>query len=211
MKAAMSDEARLESVLENIRNPHKWADAETIFRVIEENPSLRGFVYGYVSEMQFERHYLKARKSIEGFSKDDNHQKTRADRTVIFEGKSITIQIKSVQTNSIRFASGKFAAKVQNDASDRRRVTLPGGVTLETTCYLVGEYDILAVSLHPFTGRWRFAFKENSKLLRTTSEKYSPAQQQHLLATLETIEYPLDPTWTEDFEAILKTIRRQKR
>jgi len=61
----MNDEARLESALENIRNPHKWADAETIFRVIEENPSLRGFVYGYVSEMEFERHYLKAGKSIE--------------------------------------------------------------------------------------------------------------------------------------------------
>lgn len=208
---AMKNAPNLEVVLENIRNPHKWADAETIFRVIQENPSLRGFVYGYVSEMEFERHYLKSCKSIERFSKDDDHQKTKADRTVIYKGKPITIQIKSVQTNSIQFDEGKFVAKVQNDASDRRRVRLADGSTIETTCYVVGEYDILAVSLHPFTGTWRFAFKENSKLLRTTSKKYSPTQQKHLLATLETIAYPLAPSWTEDFDTMLETIRRQRR
>jgi hypothetical protein len=207
----MNDAAKLEVALENIRNPHKWVNTETIFRVIQENPSLRGIVYGYVSEMEFERHYLKTRKSIERYSKDDDHQKTKADRTVIYKGKPITIQIKSVQTNSIRFERGTFVAKVQNDASDRRRVRLPDGSTLETTCYVVGEYDILAVSLHPFTGTWRFAFKENSKLLRTTSKKYSRTQQQHLLATLETMPYPLDATWTEDFDAILETVHRQKR
>src|SRR6266699_5631044 len=108
----------LESVLQNIRDPHRWASAETIFRVIQDNPSLRGFVYGYVSELEFEHHYLKSRKSIERFSKDDDHRKTKSDRTVSYKGKPITIQVKSVQTNSIRFDGGRFSAKVQNDASD---------------------------------------------------------------------------------------------
>jgi len=207
----MTDLPSLGAALERIHDPHKWADAESVFRVIQENPSLRGIVYGYVSEMEFERHYLQSHKRIERFSKDDDHQKTKADRTVVYKGEAITIQIKSAQTNSIQFREGGFVAKVQNDASDRRRVKLPDGSTVETTCYMVGEYDILAVSLHPFTGNWRFAFKENSKLLRTTSSKYSPAQQQHLLATLETIEYPLDPSWTEDFDAMLERVLRQKR
>ncbi len=207
----MATDQQLEAVLENIRNPRNWADSETIFQVIRDNPSLRGFVYGYVSEMEFERYYLKSRKGIESFSKDDDHQKTKSDRTVIFKGKPISIQVKSIQTNSIRFANGSFVAKVQNDASDRRRVTLPNGAKLETTCYLVGEYDILAVSLHPFTGKWRFAFKENSKLQRTTSKKYTAAQQRHLLATLETIQFPLGRTWTDDFDAILESVSRQKR
>lgn len=206
----MADARQLETVLDNIRNPHNWADSETIFRVITDNPSLRGFVYGYVSEMEFERYYLKPRKGIEGFSKDDDHQKTKSDRTVIFKGKPISIQVKSVQTNSLRFEDGRFLAKVQNDASDRRRVTLPNGTKLETTCYVVGEYDILAVSLHPFTGKWRFAFKANSKLQRTTSKKYTARQQKYLLATLETICFPLDSSWTEDFDAILETAHRQK-
>ncbi len=200
---------QLEAALENIRNPHKWANPETIFQIIRENPSLRGFVYGYVAELEFEQHYLKSRK--ETFSKDDDHKKTKSDRTVIFKGRPVSIQVKSVQTNSIRFADGLFVAKVQNDASDRRRVTLPNGAKLETTCYVVGEYDILAVSLHAFTGKWRFAFKENSKLRRTTSKKYTAKEQQYLLATLEIIQFPLDPTWTDDFDAILERVSRQKR
>ncbi len=182
---------QLETVLNNIRDPHKWTDAETVFRVIRDNPSLRGFVYGYVSEMEFERNYLKGRKNIESFSKDDDHQKTKSDRTVVFEGKAISIQVKSIQTNSIELTGNHFTAKVQNDASDRRKIKLPGG-EVETTCYRVGEYDILAVSLHPFTGEWEYAFKENSKLKRTTSKKYTPKQQRHLLATLETISFPLN-------------------
>lgn len=206
----MSSEPQLEKALSNIYDPRKWANAETLLRVIQANPSLRGIAYGYVSEMEFERHYLKGRKTIESFSKDDDHRKTKSDRTVIFKGEPISIQIKSVQTNSIRFENGRFSAKVQNDASDRRRVTLPDGTKLETTCYLVGEYDILAVSLHPFTGKWRFAFKENSKLQRTTFKKYAPKEQKHLLATLETIYFPLDSSWTGDFDEMLETVHRQK-
>ena len=206
----MTNNPKLDNVLNNIRDPHRWASAETVFQVIKDNPSLRGFVYGYVSEMEFEQHYLKSRKTIEGFSKDDDHKKTKADRTVVYKGKPITIQVKSVQTNSIVLESGKFIAKVQNDASDRRKVELPDGKTVETTCYVVGGYDILAVSLHPFTGEWRYAFKSNSKLKRTTSKKYTPTQQQHLLATLETICFPLEPDWTEDFDSILELVNREK-
>jgi hypothetical protein len=53
----MANLPQLEAVLENIRNPRNWANSETIFQVIRDNPSLRGFVYGYVSEMEFEQHY----------------------------------------------------------------------------------------------------------------------------------------------------------
>ncbi len=126
----MSNLPQLEQVLDNIRDPHKWTDAETVFRVIRDNPSLRGFVYGYVSEMEFERNYLKSRKSIEGFSKDDDHRKTKSDRTVIYKGRPISIQVKSIQTNSIKLVDGAFTANVQNDASDRRRVKLPNGKTV---------------------------------------------------------------------------------
>ena len=201
----------LEEALANIRDPHRWANAKTIFNVIRQNPSLRGIVYGYVAEMEFENHYLKAQRAIEAFSKDDDHRKTKSDRTVIYKGKPITIQIKSIQTNSIRLEDGRFTAKLQNDASDRRRVKLPDGSSVETTCYVVGEYDVLAVSLHPFTGKWDFAFKLNSKLKRTTSSKYTESQRKHLLATLEDIVYPLDPSWTDDFEKILRAVRRKKR
>jgi hypothetical protein len=194
---------RLSDVLERIRSPENWADAATLFRVIRENPSLRGFIYGYVSEMRFEEHYLRENPLIDSFKKDDDHRKTKSDRTVNYRGQEVSIQVKSVQTNSIREDNGAFTAKVQNDASDRRKVRLPNGRSVETTCYRVDEYDLLAVSLQPFTGRWEYAFKLNRDLNRTTSSKYRPADRKHLLATLETLTYPLDASWTTDFRCAL--------
>ena len=83
--------------------------------------------------MEFEQNCLRSRKNIESFSKDDDHKKTKSDRTVIYKGKPISIQVKSIQTNSIKLKDGAFTASVQNDASDRRRVKRPGGGVVETT------------------------------------------------------------------------------
>jgi hypothetical protein len=80
---------RLSDVLERIRSPENWADAATLFRVIRENPSLRGFIYGYVSEMRFEEHYLRENPLIDSFKKDDDHRKTKSDRTVNYRGQSL--------------------------------------------------------------------------------------------------------------------------
>ena len=93
---------------------------------------------------------------------------------------------------------------MQNDASDARKITLPNGKTLITTCYLVGEYDVLGVSLQPFAGEWRYAFKKNRALKRTSSAKYAPEAQKKLLATLEDISFPLTPDWTEDLISLIK-------
>jgi hypothetical protein len=199
----MSAAGDLETVLARIRDPENWADADTLFRVIRDNPSLRGFIYGYVSEMKFEEFYLRSADWIDHFIKDDDHKKSKSDRTIVYRGTAISVQVKSVQTNSIKVSNSGFIAKVQNDASDRRKVKLPNGRTIETTCYLVGEYDLLAVSLQPFTGIWKFAFKLNQDLNRTTSSKYRPSDRQHLLATLETLTYPLDASWTTDFRRAL--------
>jgi hypothetical protein len=44
----------LEEALTNIRDPHRWANAVTIFNVVRQNPSLRGIVYGYAAELHDE-------------------------------------------------------------------------------------------------------------------------------------------------------------
>jgi hypothetical protein len=74
---------------------------------------------------------------------------------------------------------------------------------LKTTCYKIGEYDVLGVSLQPFTGTWRFAFKKNMDLKRSTYRKYPAHRQQMLLATLEDISFPLSNDWTEDLLSLL--------
>jgi hypothetical protein len=193
----------LAGVLENIRDPHRWIVSDALVQLIKENPSLRGMTYGYVAEAAFVKFVEKL--GVTEHFKPDDHKKTKSDRTFNLGGRQYTIQLKSLQTNSIREKElGRFTAKVQNDASDARKITLPHGSSVVTTCYLVGEYDVLGVSLQPFAGEWRFAFKKNKDLKRTTSKKYPPEAQNVLLATLEDISFPLTDDWTEDLLALIK-------
>lgn len=192
-------------VTNRITEPLNWVDSETLIQVIRDNPSLRGFVYGYVAEQRFAE-YIENSLGIKDHTKDDDHAKTKSDRTFLQGDRTFTIQLKSLQTNTIReIAPDTYKATVQNDASDRRKVALPDNSVVETTCYVAGEYDVLAVSIQPFTGGWRFAFKKNKNLQHTNRSKYTDSQKQYLLATTETIVYPLQPEsgWTTDLLSLL--------
>jgi hypothetical protein len=196
----------LDEVLRNIRNPRRWADPETLYKVLEEVPSLRGIVYGNVAEVHFSRWLEEKGIPLESQTRDDDHLKTGSDRTIQLKGRQYTVQVKSMQTNSIaEIEPGVFQANIQVDASDRRTVTLPNGHTVSTTCYVAGEFDILAVPLHPIAGEWDFAFMLNSDLPRTRHSRYSPDDQQYLLKTLVKIRLPLDDQsgWTHDLFGLI--------
>lgn len=195
-----------EQVRENICDPMHWIDKDGLVDVLKANPSLRGMVYGYVAEVAFARHLEKLGIAEKDHFKPDDHKRKQAksDRTLKYENKQYTVQLKSIQTNSLRQPRpGVFTATVQNDASDRRRLTLPDGTKVDVTNYVKGEYDVLAVSLQPFTGEWRFAFKKNKNLKMSTHRKYPDNVREYLLATSEPICWPLSPDWTEDFFAII--------
>jgi hypothetical protein len=193
-------------VRENICDPMHWIDKDGLVEVLKANPSLRGMVYGYVAEVAFAGHLEKMGIAQKDHFKPDDHKRKQAksDRTLKYKEKQYTVQLKSIQTNSLKEVSpGKFTATVQNDASDRRRLTLPDGTKVDVTNYVKGEYDVLAVSLQPFTGEWRFAYKKNRDLKQSTHKKYPENVRQFLLATSENISWPLSPDWTEDFFAVI--------
>ena len=211
-QAVKEDSPAVQAVKANITEPSRWVNPEHLLEVMRDNPSLRGFTYGYVAENEFV-HWLKDRE-IEAHQhyKPDDHQRagSKSDRTLTYEDKAHTIQLKSMQTNSIKEAKEadrargiEFTANVQNDASDSRDIILPNGNTVHTTCYKAGEYDILCVSTQPFVGRWDFAFKRNADLRRTTDKKYREEDRPYLLSTTETITWPLSGGWTADLFSLL--------
>lgn len=159
---------------------------------------------GYYSETKFERYVLRKLAGATAISKDDDHKKSKSDRRFRFKGREYTVQVKSVQTHSLKDRESRVVAVVQNDASDSRKVRLPTGRTITTTCYQVGEYDILAVPLYPFTGDWKdFAYIRNTDLHRSRYRKYTEEERACLLATTEPISWPLDPPWTTDLLSLL--------
>lgn len=179
---------------------------EHIISITKAVPSLRGIILGYLSEEMFEQH-LNNIPQITNIIKPDDHDRknNKSDRTVVFDNKTYKIQIKSIQTNSITWDIEKnvLQAYVQNDASDKRKILLPNGEEVITTCYLANEYDVLAVSLFPFSERWDFAYKRNTSCRKTNNKKHSETVRSYLLSTTEKITFPLTEEWTTDLLSLL--------
>jgi hypothetical protein len=158
--------------------------AEELTEVVDANPSLRGIMLGYLAEVKLRHIWFDRQEITEAHKYDDHDRRKKGDLAIVYKGRQFIIEAKSLQTNTIQHEDGIWSGKVQCDASDRRKVQLPNGKKIETTCLLVGEFDLLAVNLFEFQKTWRFAFVKNSDLPRSRYKKYTKAQRNCLLATL---------------------------
>lgn len=81
----------------------RWdVTVEELIQVVEQNPSLRGMILGYLAELKLEKLWLR-REGISDISKHDDHdRKKKGDRVVLYKGKEFIFESKSLQTNSIR-------------------------------------------------------------------------------------------------------------
>jgi hypothetical protein len=184
--------------------------AEELTQVVDANPSLRGMLVGYLAEAKLRKMWF-SRPEITDWIKYDDHDRTRkGDLVIAYKGHELVIEVKSLQTHSIKRAENRWVGKAQVDASDRRTVRLPNGRTVQTTCLLVGEFDLLAVNLFAFEDEWRFIFAKNSDLPRTNWKGYTPAQQKYLLATLVSVSWPPSfPFRDEPFDLLDEIIQER--
>jgi hypothetical protein len=179
--------------------------------ILASRPSLRGMLMGFIAEYKLSQIWFTDPR-IDKLVMYDNHDRTRpGDLGFLYNGVPVSVQVKSVQTRSIRRTEAGYTGAFQCDASDRRPVTLPNGQVVETTCLVVGGFDLLAVNLFEFEQKWRFAFAKNSDLPRTRSSRYTPEQRQYLLATSVRITWPLQPPFYEEPFAVLDKIVAQRR
>ena len=192
---------------------YRWGlSIEEISFIIESNPSLRGMVFGYVSEFKARKMWFE-RQEFTNLKKYDDHDRIRkGDLFLLYKDTEIRIEVKSLQSHSVKETSpGEWKGSFQCDASDNRTISLPNGESVKTTCLLVGEFDLLAVSLFQFGGTWRFAFARNSALPRSKYFKYSEETCQYLIRSSIRITWPLqDPFYDEPF-ALLDSIVEEKR
>lgn len=191
----------------------RWGITEQdLTELVDQNPSLRGILLGYVAERKFHETFLD-HPAITEKGKDDDHDRMRkGDRRIIYKGKSLVIEVKSLQTNLVKnLGDDCWMGKSQVDASDSREVMFPDSSALKTTCLLRGEFDLLAVNCFAFGNQWRFAFALNSELPQNTYKKYTEYQRKHLLPTLIAVEWPLKPPFTENpFELLDRLAAKAK-
>lgn len=188
---------RVKSILE------RWHITEEEFTVIvDENPSLRGFTLGYIGEYKL-RDMLQKNREVTALRKPDDHDRKKGsknDLTVSYKGFSFTIEVKSLQTNLIKFdpSSEVYTGKAQVDASDSRPVTLSDGSVLKTACLLRGGFDLLAINLFQFREVWDFAFILNRDLPSSTYRHYTPFQREQLLPSLVSVSWPVKAPFVTD-------------
>ncbi len=159
--------------------------------LVHSNPSLRGMILGYVAEFKAQELFASI-PEIKDLGKDDDHdRKKKGDRRILYKGRTLKVEVKSLQTNTVkRIGPDEWTGKLQCDASDRREVKFPDGSELETTLLLRGEFDVLAVNCFAFGDKWRFAFARNEDLPTARYRKYTEAQKENLIASLIAIGWP---------------------
>jgi hypothetical protein len=201
--SAVNSRRRVETIIDAI-------PPEDLVLAIKRAPSLRGMILGYIAEEMFTRHVLNT-DQFSDVRKHDDHDRSnnKADRDFVYCGKRVSVQLKSIQTNSIcwREDLNCLYANVQNDGSDKRDVILPNNERISTTNYKVGDYDILAVPLFPFTGDWTFGYLLNRDCRKTVSNKYTKSQQTYLLSTMEEIVFPLQRPWHSTIEGAISALQ----
>lgn len=180
--------------------------------IIKSRPSLRGVLFGYVGEYKLKKMLLSDNRIAEITPVDNHDRSARGDLIITYKGVNIGVQVKSLQTATVKKANEGYIGRFQCDASDRRRVILPNGQKIETTCLVVGGFDLLAVNLFEFGQEWKFAFAKNEDLPRSGYGGYTPKQRRYLLATLMTITWPLRPPFeAEPYRLLDEIVEKKKR
>ncbi len=183
---------------------------EELSEIISQNPSMRGLLLGYVAEYKLRKIWFSDDR-IERAIKYDDHDRSRpSDLEVHYNGVPITIEVKSLQTASVQETDEGYQGKFQCDASDRRTVELPNGESMQTTCLVVGQFDLLAVNLFAFREQWDFAFIRNRDLPRSRYRRYTPEQRQYLLATLVGVTLPVQSPFESEPFRLIDEIAREK-
>ncbi len=195
---------------------------DEINELLTDNASLRSFVMGYAAEIKCRNMFFRNHPDITNLRKPDDHDRTeKGDWVMDYKGHTMSVEVKSLQTNSLKpKKKGDVAPNYQCDASDARTVRFQDGTELVTTALLVGEFDIVAVNVHAFSGKWDFAFAKNSDLLtmeesnRGAAKTYTELQKRSLLKTLQPMPRSVPEPYTRNpfdlFDQIIEKRRREQ-
>ncbi|MEZ4514805.1 MAG: restriction endonuclease [Chloroflexota bacterium] len=173
--------------------------------LLEENPSLRGMLLGYVAELKLKEIVTSIPNVSYTVKFDDHNRKKKGDLYIIYRERAFDLESKSLQSSMIKWDENKkrWTGKAQVDGSDRRTITLPDGSTLNTTLLLRGDFDILAVNCYAFEGKWRFVFARNSDLPSSSYRLYSEEQRKFLIASLIPVSWPPEPPFYSNLRELL--------
>lgn len=188
----------------------KWQiEIADLDRLILENPSLRGYMLGYLAEAKL-RVMLESDSRVSDLRKyDDHNRKYKHDLEIKYKGRYYSVEVKSLQTNTVKqIEDGICSGRFQCDASDRRNIKLPDGSEILTTCLRFGDFDILAVNLFAFRNKWEYGFALNKNLPSSEYAKYPEEIRKQLIKSIIPITLPLQQPFVNDIFILLEQLHQ---
>jgi hypothetical protein len=133
--------------------------------LIEENPSLRGYIQGYLGELALKKQLLKI-GGVTSVEKISDHHADKGDLRVIYNGRVVSVEVKSLKTTSVRpdVLNDTWQGTVLIKNTDKREIDVPGIGIINTSSLIKGEFDILAICCYAVSKKWEFLFIENRYL-----------------------------------------------
>ena len=102
-----------------------------------------------------------------------------------------------------------YEGKFQCDASDKRKITLKTGEEITTTCLRFGDFDILAVNLFAFRGKWEYGFALNKDLPASNYSKYPEEVRTNLIKSIMPISLPFLEPFVSDISILLERLHQE--
>jgi hypothetical protein len=126
------------------------------------NPSFRGYLQGYIAERKLQAQLLTL-PGVESVSKIRDQAPEKGDLKVVYRSVPITIELKSLQTASIRHdpIHDSWEGTVMVKNGDRREIITPDGKHFVTTNLIKGGFDVLGICCLAVNGEWEFQFMES--------------------------------------------------
>lgn len=140
----------------------KGISLSDIEKLASGNPSLRGYLQGYLAEMFLER-YLSSTTGISDVGKiGDQNSSMRGDFKFRFKDSWHSVECKSFSARGLRHnpTEGGWSATVNL----KRSGAIQEDGKARSVNVKRGEFDILAVSTFNVTGTWDFLFIHNQFL-----------------------------------------------
>jgi len=191
----------------------QWSlTASQLTELVEQNPSMRGILLGYVAEMKLTEIWFSDDR-IRYIAKSGDHDRVnKGDHLIEYQGNRFVVESKSLKTNSVQIEGCAMRGKTQVDASDRRTISLPSGEQINTTLLRYGEFDLLAVNCFAFKEGWRFVFARNRDLPCSRYRKYPEAVRSELIASLVEVTWPpAPPFFDQPYDPLDRIIADRKR
>lgn len=223
--------SEISSIAQALRVPEYWfflpspnflsswhLTLEELNEMVANNPSLRGFMVGYMAESKIKSYFSNYPEISDVYKPDDHDRSNKCDLVLTYKGRVFSFEIKSLQTNTVKPSKdgSSLVATFQCDASDRRVISLPNGHSVNTTCLKFGDFDIVAVNLFAFTGNWDYAFALNKDLPHATTGKSKKSaipeeDLKYLIKSSIKITYPLQKPFVSNPFILMERLLQENR